>query len=90
VHTTHWARIQLANLPTLDTHHLMARMRLLIFSPRPPHHPVATSKLLRNNTPSLSNTTAGHYSQAMALKAWDIFLSRGTRLLEGSQLTWVA
>ena len=80
----------MANPPTLDTHHLMARMRLLISSPRPPHHPVATSKGVRNNMPSLSNTTAGHYNQAMALKEWEIFLNRGTRLLEGSRVTWVA
>jgi hypothetical protein len=70
MHITHLARTQLANLTTLDTHHLAVRTSLLILS----------HILLR--LPWAINMMASLSSKAMGRKESDTFLHRGATALE--------
>jgi hypothetical protein len=83
MHITHLARIQLANLTTLDIHHLAARTRLLILSHISPRLPQAINKWARQMMASRRNSTACHHTQAMARKESDTFLRQGAMVLEG-------
>jgi len=82
MHITHLARIQLANLMTLDIHHLAARTHLLILSHILPQLPQAINKWAHPMMASPSNSTACHHSQAMARKESDTFLRQGAMVLE--------
>ena len=82
MHITHLARIQLANLTTLNIHHLAARTRLQILSHILPRLPQAINKWAHPMMASPSNSTACHHSQAVVRKESDTLLRRGVMVLE--------
>jgi hypothetical protein len=75
MHITHLARTQLANLTTLDTHHLAVRTSLLILSHILLRLPWATNKWAHHMMASLS-------SKAMGRKESDTFLHQRATALE--------